>query len=130
MEKKIVFINQNAGYIMIDIIDAFSSKYDVLALITGNLVIRSKNLPKDVVLHKIIKYNRSNKYKRIYTWCIGSFQIFLQIILRYRDSHLFIVTNPPISPLLPLITKNPFISCSYIAFTLINSLKSPGTDSF
>lgn len=45
---------------------------------------------------------------RLVTWVIGFIQILFFIWIRHPKAHLFIVSNPPIAPLLPLLCSNPF----------------------
>ena len=103
----IVFINQNSGYLMIDIVNAFT-QYDQRTLITGKLIERNIPLDPKVNIEKIITYNRSASVKRLFTWCWGFVQIFWLIKTKYRKSDLFIVTNPPFTTFLPLFCKNRF----------------------
>jgi glycosyltransferase involved in cell wall biosynthesis len=109
MQQKdsIVFINQNAGYLMIDIINAHSA-YKKRTIITGKLIQRNINLDNSVKVEKIITYNRSSGLKRMFTWSIGFIQILWLIKTRYRKADLFIVTNPPFAGLIPLFCSNPF----------------------
>ena len=73
-KESIVFINQNAGYLMIDIIHAHT-EYHQRAIITGKLVPRNESLDDSVVVEKIITYNRSSGIKRLFTWFWGFIQI-------------------------------------------------------
>ncbi len=105
--KELVFINQNAGYLMIDIINANSGSKQV-SLITGRLNQRNIPLNDSVKIDKIIPYNRSSATKRIFTWVWSFIQIWWRIKTRYRKADLFIVTNPPFAIFLPLFCNNPF----------------------
>jgi glycosyltransferase involved in cell wall biosynthesis len=109
MSKKdsVVFINQNAGYLMIDIINAHSN-YNKRSIITGKLIERNISIDTSVKIEKIITYNRSSGFKRMFTWAVGFVQILWLIKTRYRKADLFIVTNPPFAGLLPLFCRNPF----------------------
>ena len=106
--KNIVIINQDAGYLMIDLANAYHEAGYLVTLITGRLVQRDKPLAYNVQLKKIIRYNRSGTFKRILTWGWGTLQILVLVWLKYRKTHLIIVSNPPFAPLLPLFLKNPF----------------------
>lgn len=106
--KKIVFINQEAGYLMIDIINAYVKEgYDCI-LITGRLIERNKLLDKKVKVEKIIRYNRKNLIQRLWTWLLAFLQIFIKIFFKYKDAELFIVSNPPLATLIPYFTTNQF----------------------
>lgn len=125
--KELVFINQNAGYLMIDIIHAHHH-YKKRTFITGNLAERNIKLDQSVNINKIIRYNRSSPIKRLFTWGWGFIQIVWLIKTRYRKADLFIVTNPPFAGLLPLFCSNRFSILVYdvypdalVAFKIIGS---------
>ena len=103
----IVFINQNAGYLMIDIIHAHAD-YQRRVIIAGKLIERNAQLDKGVKIEKIITYNRSSSFKRLLTWSWGFIQILWLVKLRYRKAELFIVTNPPFASFIPLFVPNRF----------------------
>jgi len=106
--KKIVLINQDSGYLMIDLANAYNSAgYDV-TLVTGRLVQRDKPLVSNITLVKIIKYNRTTTIKRLFTWCLGFLQVCFYILHKGANNHLILVSNPPFAPLISLIFKNPF----------------------
>lgn len=93
---------------MIDIINAYSSAGYDCVLITGRLVVRNIPLNQAVKVDRIIKYNRTTTFKRLFTWVIGFFQIWVKVAFKYKKDCLFIASNPPLAPLLPLVVKNPF----------------------
>lgn len=102
----IVFINQDAGYLMIDIINTYEESGYSCSLITGRLVERSNPLHSSVKISKIIRYNRNSISKRLFTWIWATFQIIILVKVKYRKSKLFIVSNPPLAPLVPLLAGN------------------------
>ena len=104
----VVFINQSSGYLMIDIVNAYSDAGYQSVLIAGSIVERNHPLNVKVKVHKIIPYNNTTSLKRILTWGLSSIQIFLIILVNYRKAHLFIVSNPPLATLLPLVLSNSF----------------------
>lgn len=106
--KSKVFINQDSGYLMIDIINAFVNEGFSCTLITGRLVERNISLSSSVKLDKIIMYNRTSIIKRLVSWVYGFLQIWIKVILKYRKADLFIVSNPPLAPLIPLFCRNKY----------------------
>jgi len=108
LSKKITIINQDSGYLMIDIANAFNKKGFEVTLITGRLVERNTPLQSSIKLEKICRYRRTNIPLRLYSWFMGILQIMVKVWFRHRNSRLFIVSNPPFAPLLPLVCKNPF----------------------
>lgn len=107
-KDSIVFINQDAGYLMIDIINAHQNKYKQRSLITGKLIARNIKLDSEVEIRKVVRYDRSSSLKRLFTWCWGFVQILWLVKTRYRKADIFIVTNPPFAVFLPLLCKNKF----------------------
>jgi glycosyltransferase involved in cell wall biosynthesis len=105
---KYVFINQDSGYLMIDIVNAYAEAGHQCVLMTGRLVVRNREVNSSVKVERIKWYNRSTNLTRLWSWIIGSLQILLKIVFKYRKWDLFIVSNPPTAVLLPLLLKNPF----------------------
>jgi hypothetical protein len=106
--KRIVFINQDSGYLMIDIINAYVKAGYPCVLITGRLVERNIPLDNTVRIERMIKYNRKTTFTRLYTWIVGFIQIWRKVTFKFKKDNLFIVSNPPFAPLLPLVVKNSF----------------------
>jgi glycosyltransferase involved in cell wall biosynthesis len=106
--KELLIINQDSGYLMIDLANAFTEKGFSVTLLTGRLVIRNNKLKDTVKVQKIIKYNRKSNSSRLYTWSVAFIQILLLLIFKYRKSTLLIVTNPPFGLFIPLFVKNRF----------------------
>jgi len=105
--EKIVIINQWASHITKDIANAFSVKYKV-ALISGQVSESGRCLNSGIEIIKIIKYNRKNKFTRLLTWIIGTIQIILLINIRFKNYHLLLTSNPPLSVFIPLFCKNKY----------------------
>lgn len=106
--KKVTIINQDSGYLMIDIANAFAGAGHEVTLITGRLVQRKTPLHPSVKLHHIVKYHRNSIPSRLYSWLVGFVQILFLVWFKQPKDHLFIVSNPPIAPLLPLFCRNSF----------------------
>jgi hypoxanthine-guanine phosphoribosyltransferase len=106
--RNIIIINQDSGYLIVDIINSQVKAGYTCTLITGRLIERNIRLDPSVKIEHIITYRRSSNFKRIFTWFLGSIQIFFLIAIRYRKTELFIVSNPPFATLLPFIVNNPF----------------------
>lgn len=107
-DRKIAFINQAAGYLTIDIINAFAAHYDQVALIAGSL--RAQDIPLDpkVKWSRIAMYDRGHPCKKFFSWTIGTLHIFFLLVTKYRKYELFYITNPPFAYLLSLILPNKF----------------------
>lgn len=103
----IVIINQSTGSLMIDIVNAYHRVYPNVTLITGKISKGEREL-SNVKIDKTIKYDKRNKYKRIYTWVISTLQIFIKLLFKYRNSYVIYVTNPPSSYFCSLLLSNRF----------------------
>ncbi len=114
-EKRKIFINQDSGYLMIDIINAYAQAGYKCILLTGRLVERNIPLAPGTKIEKIIRYNRSGILKRLFTWIVGFFQIVWKVKTKYRHDELFIVSNPPLATLLPNWVKN---QCDLLIFDI------------
>ena len=108
MKEKLTIINQDSGYLMIDIANAYAKSGYEVSLICGRLVERNTPLNPGIKLDKICKYRRSNIPIRLYSWFWGTLQIIFKVWFKYRKNHLFIVSNPPFAPLIPMVCKNTF----------------------
>lgn len=106
--KKLVLINQSTGYLTIDTVNAYATKYDKVVLLAGRIGEAERKLKPDIQVKKIIAYNKTSAIKRILTWVIAFVQIFFLLALKYRKYEVVYVTNPPISYLASLILGNPF----------------------
>jgi len=108
LKKRITIINQDSGYLMIDIANDYARKGYRTTLIAGRIVERDILLDDRVRVVKIMRYDRSSNFKRLLSWFVATMQIWLSILFKFRKSHLLIVSNPPLAPLLPLLLSNEF----------------------
>lgn len=106
--KSIAILNQDSGYLMIDLANAFHEAGYQVHLITGKLKPRNTLLNDEVVRFKVRPYNRSSSINRILTWFVATWQMFWICKFKLKGAHLLIVSNPPLAPLLPLVLKNNF----------------------
>lgn len=105
-KSKIIIINQDSGYLMVDLLNSFCSMGYECTLVAGRIVERETRLNPEVRVKKVIRYKRGSKFKRLISWCVGSVQIFIFILFCSRDTHLLIVSNPPFAPLLPFFRRD------------------------
>jgi glycosyltransferase involved in cell wall biosynthesis len=122
--KGVVLINQSSGYLMIDIANAFCTRYDQVVLLTGILKPMERAISSAVKVQKIIRYNRKSRFSRLLTWSWGSFQILLLLLFKYRRYEVIFTTNPPSAFLTSVLIRNEF---SIIIWDLYpDSLKNIG----
>ena len=109
-ERKILFVNQSSGYLMIDIVNAYaaSGKYKEMVLASGEIRPMGVDLAENVKSLKIKKYNRSSVWKRTWSWIWGSIQVLLLIWFKYRKHELFLVSNPPTISFVTFFCKNKY----------------------
>ena len=103
LPKQVVILDQASGYLQIDMLEAYRSKYDERVIVAATIVERGTPLSKEVKWHKIKKYNRTSTFQRIYTWLIATLQMLWIVAVRYRKSHIVAITNPPFSIYIPWI---------------------------
>lgn len=113
MNKTVVLVNQTTGYLMIDIVNAYSMQYDNVILIAGTIEEYDRKLSKNVKIEHIIAYSKETIIRRILSWVIASLQVFFLLLFKYKDALIVYVTNPPIVYFASLILKNKFIQIEY-----------------
>lgn len=127
----LVIVNQNSGYLMVDLAHAHINQYQVV-LITGRLILRDEPLNEKVQLDRIIFYNRNSLLKRLFTWLIGAFQIWFKLKFKYKKADVIFVTNPPFNLILPLFVKNKYAFLIYDLYpdALVEQKLLSGTNIF
>lgn len=93
---------------MIDIINTYAKAGYDCVLLTGRLVVRNNPLNESVKIDRIIRYKRTTTFNRLLTWGIGTIQILIKILIKYKKYQLFVISNPPFTTLIPLVVKNPY----------------------
>lgn len=104
----VVILDQASGYLQIDMLEAYANRYKNRAIVAGSIVERGTPLPSGVKWHKINTYNRDTSVKRIWSWLLGSINMFWVVLRWYRKAHIVAITNPPLSVFVPWMLK-----CSY-----------------
>jgi glycosyltransferase involved in cell wall biosynthesis len=123
--KRLIFINQVANYLAEDIVTAMLDHggYDEVVMIVGNpdnIKLRDTR----VKIEPIIRYDRSSVIRRLKSWLIGFMQCQWKLVAKYRSDDLFLVSNPPITPFLTILSRNKFFSLIYDVYP--DSLLSEG----
>ncbi len=106
--RKVVFVNQSSGYLLTDILNAYTKEYDEVVQIYGTIMPNERKLNPSIKLNRICAYDRSSAIKRIVTWVKGTWQIYGKLKKEYKDYEIVYVTNPPMAYLCSLKLKNPF----------------------
>lgn len=108
MSKKILIVNQNSGYLTIDVANAFLDNYEEVVLMYGRIRITDRELSPKIKIQKTIAYNRTSALKRVWTWGICTVHLFILLLFKYRGYSILYYSNPPMSYFNSLFFKNPF----------------------
>lgn len=108
MIKKILIVNQNSGYLTIDVVNAFKEQYDEVVVMYGMNRVTERKFHPDIKIQRTIKYNRNSTIKRLWTWGICTIHLFFLLLFKYRGYHVLYYTNPPMSYFNALFFNNPF----------------------
>ncbi len=108
MTKKILIVNQNSGYLTIDVANAFKEQYEEVVVMYGMNNVTERNFHPDIKIQKTITYKRDSMLKRLWTWGICTIHLFFLLLLKYRNYYVLYYTNPPMSYFNSLFFSNPF----------------------
>jgi len=90
MSNKIVLINQSAGYLFIDIANAFAERYDEVVLMAGDVMPMNETLLSKIKVQKIFSYNRGSTVKRLLSWVVSLVNIWWLLLIKYRNFDLLV----------------------------------------
>lgn len=105
---KILIINQNSGYLTIDVANAFSTIYEEVVVMYGLNKVTERNFNSKINHQKTVKLNRSSHLKRILSWLACTIHIFILLLWKYRNYTILYYTNPPIAYFNSLFFRNKF----------------------
>jgi hypothetical protein len=108
MKERVLIVNQNAGYLTIDVVNAFALEYDEVVVMYGRIKVTERTFHSKVKIQKTIAYNRNSTFSRLITWTLSSIHLFFLVAFRYRKFKILYYTNPPMSYFVSLFFKNPF----------------------
>ena len=105
--KRIIFINQVAGPLLIDMINVFvEKKYEVI-LYTGKIEKTTRDLDARVKIRKLCLYRKNNNFKRLLTWVLFSLQTLICLMYDLnKTTKIYFSSNPPFIPFIALVFKN------------------------
>ncbi len=108
MRNKILIVNQNSGYLTIDVANAFAEVYDEVVVMYGLNRVTERNFHPKIKTQKTITYNRTSTLKRLWTWGICTLHLGFLLAWKYRGHKVLYYTNPPMSYFNALLFSNPF----------------------
>lgn len=104
--KRIIFINQEAGPLLIDIANFFSSRGIDVTLLTGKVIPASVPLAQGSTVKLLKTYRKDNIAQRLLSWSTFAIQcLFILIIDKKKYDAIWISTNPPFAPFLAFFVK-------------------------
>ncbi|MFZ2340230.1 MAG: glycosyltransferase family 4 protein [Bacteroidales bacterium] len=106
--RRIVFVNQSAGYLTVENINEFSGHFDDLGLIYGTMTPNQYPLDRKVERVRVIKKTRKSNTGKVLRWLLASIQIHFYLLFRFRGYEVFYYTLPPFSYLSSLFLKRKF----------------------
>ena len=111
--KKIVLVNQSSGFLVVDDLNAYCTKYDCVSLLCGRLSPGVRVVNPKVKVDKICRYDKSSGMKRMMSWTWASIQVFFKLLFKYRDYEVVYYTNPPMACFSALLLRNRFRIVEY-----------------
>lgn len=108
MSKKLLIVNQSAGYLTIDVANSALQWYSDVAIVYGDIRNLERRLDSRIKVSKINSYNRSSTLKRLLSWTEASLRLLLLLVFKYRDYEVMYYSNPPFSYFVSLFIKRKF----------------------
>lgn len=105
-KKKLVIVNQDVGYLFIDLANRALEQYDDVVLVSGSVIELGTSLDPRVKVVRVTRYRRSSMLARLVTWVIGVLQILVLLSTRFRRHDVILSSNPPLNSLLSLLVGN------------------------
>lgn len=94
---EVIIVNQSAGYLTVDICNAFARRFKKVTLLAGSVKEGSRPLSDKVEIFNITPYRKQNPFKRLQTWWKAYREIRNFLKKDNGKSHVVFFTNPPIS---------------------------------
>lgn len=99
----IVFVNQDSGYLTIDIVNSFvnSHKFDKVSLVAG-WIIESERLENSVEVIRIAKYHKNSNVAKLLSSLQASISISFLLLTKFKNSFVFFISNPALVVFTPV----------------------------
>ena len=105
-ERNVVVVNQAVNYLTIGICNAFSKRFNSVALITGSIHQQGEPLSEDVDVRHINKWHERPAWKKLASYLLACWNIYWLLLLRYRKHEVLFVSVPPMAYLLSIFLPN------------------------
>jgi glycosyltransferase involved in cell wall biosynthesis len=107
-DRKIVVVNQASNYLTVGFCNAFSEKFENVALVTGSIHIQGEVLNSNIEVTYINKWVERPARKKFLSYIKACFKIYWLLQTKYRKHEVFFVSIPPMGYLLNLLVANRF----------------------
>ena len=104
--KKLVIVNQDVGYLFVDLANAALEHYDEVVLVSGSIVELGSRLDERVKTRSMVRYRRKSVLSRFTSWLLGFLQVAWLLRTRFTAHEAVVASNPPLNTLLPLLVRN------------------------
>lgn len=105
-DNKLVIINQDVGYMFIDLANVALEHYEEVNLVNGSIVELGSRLDDRVKTWQMFRYRRRSVLSRFASWLLGFLQVAWLLRTRFRTHETVVASNPPLNTLLPLLVRN------------------------
>ena len=68
MKKRIVLVNQSSGFLVVDDLNAYCTKYDCVSILCAGIKEGVRSINPKVQIDKICKYNKASTLRRLLTY--------------------------------------------------------------
>lgn len=105
--RRIIFVNQEAGPLLIDMANVFAQNRFEVVLYTGQVIKTSVDLDERIKVRSLCRYKKHNNIARLITWSLFFLQTLWCLAMDLdKETRLWVSTNPPFAPWLVLLFKN------------------------
>src|SRR6056297_1867509 len=105
-DNKLVIVNQDVGYLFVDLANVALKHYDEVVLLSGSVVELGSRLDERVKIHPMVRYRRKSVLSRFTSWLLGFLQVAWLLRTRFHGYEVVVASNPPLNTLLPLLVRN------------------------
>ena len=77
MKKRIVLVNQSSGFLVVDDLNAYCTKYDCVSILCAGIKEGVRSINPKVQIDKICKYNKASTFKKIIDLVFGDYSGFI-----------------------------------------------------
>ena len=91
MKKRIVLVNQSSGFLVVDDLNAYCTKYDCVSILCAGIKEGVRSINPKVQIDKICKYNKASTLRRLLTLSLGTIQVFLNSFSNIEILKLYII---------------------------------------